>query len=66
MRILRLVQQESRDRDLILVSGYIHDVTSFVEHHPGGRHLLTTNTGKDMTAAFFGGVYAHSNAAHNV
>lgn len=24
------------------------------------------NTGKDMTASFFGGVYAHSHAAHNV
>ena len=24
------------------------------------------NSGKDMTASFFGGIYAHSHAAHNV
>jgi stearoyl-CoA desaturase (delta-9 desaturase) len=51
---------------LILVSGFIHDVTSFTEQHPGGSALLIKNTGKDMTASFFGGVYSHSNAAHNV
>ena len=34
--------------------------------HPGGKHLLQQNIGKDATAAFFGGVYNHSNAAHNV
>jgi cytochrome b involved in lipid metabolism len=28
--------------------------------------LLTKNVGRDATTAFFGGVYDHSNAAHNV
>jgi stearoyl-CoA desaturase (Delta-9 desaturase) len=60
------VQRESQDRTLLLVSGYIHDATSFVDQHPGGRGLIKQNSGKDMSAAFFGGVYAHSNAAHNV
>ncbi|KAI0827052.1 hypothetical protein BC628DRAFT_1318830 [Trametes gibbosa] len=53
-------------RVLILVSGFIHDVTAFVDEHPGGRNHLIANTGKDMTASFFGGVYDHSNAAHNL
>jgi cytochrome b involved in lipid metabolism len=57
---------ESQDRTLILISGFIHDVSSFVDSHPGGRQLLFKSTGLDMTAGFFGGVYAHSNAAHNV
>ncbi|KAI0372080.1 delta 9-fatty acid desaturase protein [Pilatotrama ljubarskyi] len=59
-------QEESKKRTLVLVSGFIHDVTSFVNEHPGGQRLLTANTGKDMTTAFFGGVYDHSHAAHNL
>ena len=34
--------------------------------HPGGEPLLLKYIGKDATAAFFGGVHNHSNAAHNV
>ncbi|EIW55454.1 delta 9-fatty acid desaturase protein [Trametes versicolor FP-101664 SS1] len=59
-------QEESKKRTLLLVSGFIHDVTSFLEEHPGGDRLLTANTGKDVTAKFFGGVYDHSHAAHNL
>lgn len=59
-------QEESKTRSLILVSGFIHDVAEFVDGHPGGREYLLCNTGKDMTASFFGGIYAHSNAAHNL
>ncbi|KAF9259270.1 delta 9-fatty acid desaturase protein [Marasmius fiardii PR-910] len=59
------LQEESKTRILIVVSGFIHDVTSFVEDHPGGPQLLINNSGLDMTASFFGGYYSHSNAAHN-
>jgi stearoyl-CoA desaturase (Delta-9 desaturase) len=59
-------QQQAQSRPLILVSGFIHDVSGFLDEHPGGRHLLAKNIGKDATTAFFGGVYDHSNAAHNV
>ena len=41
-------------------------MSSFINEHPGGAHLLTKSVGKDATTAFFGGVYDHSNAAHNV
>lgn len=62
-----LVIGNSNDNGLTRqVSGFIHDVSSFVDQHPGGAAYLTRNTGKDMTAPFFGGVYRHSNAAHNV
>jgi hypothetical protein len=37
-----------------------------MDEHPGGRAFLTTYVGKDATTAVFGGVYEHSNAAHNV
>lgn len=61
-----LVKQESGERTLVIVSGFIHDVTSFVANHPGGKHLLELYAGKDATEAFSGGVYSHSNAAQNV
>jgi len=61
-----LVQEQAKTRALIVVGGFIHDVSSFLDEHPGGRHLLAKNIGKDATTAFFGGVYDHSNAAHNL
>ena len=64
--LLLLVQEQSNARTLILISGFIHDVSDFLDDHPGGPGLLSANSGKDMTASFFGGVYNHSNAAHNV
>lgn len=64
--IFHLVQEEDLDRSLVLISGFIHDVTGFVDEHPGGRNLLVTMVGKDATTSFFGGVYEHSNAAHNL
>ena len=60
------VQEQSRTRPLILISGFIHDVSTFLDDHPGGRPMLIKMIGKDATTAFFGGVYDHSNAAHNV
>ncbi|KAG6820920.1 hypothetical protein H0H93_009694 [Arthromyces matolae] len=59
-------QEQAQKRPLILISGFIHDVSNFIEEHPGGAHLLIKMIGKDATTAFFGGVYDHSNAAHNL
>jgi stearoyl-CoA desaturase (delta-9 desaturase) len=53
-------------RPLIGIAGHIHDVSEFRDTHPGGHSILQRHVGKDATAAFFGGVYAHSNTAHNV
>ncbi|KAI0643629.1 hypothetical protein C8Q79DRAFT_1012205 [Trametes meyenii] len=59
-------QENAEKRLLVIVSGFIHDVSNFVEKHPGGEKLLLRKVGKDATAAFCGGVYDHSNAAHNL
>ena len=59
-------QHKQSGRKLVAIGGFIHDVSDFLEEHPGGRHLLVKMIGKDATTAFFGGVYDHSNAAHNV
>jgi len=59
-------QKQAQTRPLILISGFIHDMTGFIDEHPGGPHHLIKMIGKDATTAFFGGVYDHSNAAHNL
>lgn len=59
-------QKQAETRPLMAIAGFIHDLSDFMDEHPGGRHLLAKNLGKDATTAFFGGVYDHSNAAHNV
>ncbi|KAI9063502.1 hypothetical protein FKP32DRAFT_724097 [Trametes sanguinea] len=59
-------QEQAKKRALVLISGFIHDVTDFVDQHPGGRYLLLKKVGKDATAAFCGGAYDHGNAAYNL
>lgn len=60
-------QEEAKNgRALIAVAGVIHDVSDFIKEHPGGRALISSGIGKDATAMFNGGVYNHSNAAHNL
>ncbi|KAI0052619.1 delta 9-fatty acid desaturase protein [Auriscalpium vulgare] len=59
-------QEQSTKTPLLLVSGFIHDVTDFLGAHPGGRELLEAKSGQDATTEFAGGVYDHSNAAHNL
>ncbi|KAH7085314.1 hypothetical protein BKA63DRAFT_14907 [Paraphoma chrysanthemicola] len=51
---------------LVAIAGVIHDVSAFVAEHPGGKTLIKSAIGKDATALFNGGVYQHSNAAHNL
>jgi stearoyl-CoA desaturase (delta-9 desaturase) len=60
-------QTEAKDgRALVAVAGVIHDVSDFIGSHPGGKALISSGIGKDATAIFNGGVYNHSNAAHNL
>jgi len=59
-------QAEAKERSLMAIHGFIHDCSSFAEDHPGGAHLIKRAIGTDATTAFFGGVYDHSNAAHNL
>ncbi|KAF8841340.1 delta 9-fatty acid desaturase protein [Paxillus ammoniavirescens] len=59
-------QRQAESRALICIAGFIHDISDFFDKHPGGPHLLNKNIGKDATTAFFGGLYDHSHAAHNL
>ena len=58
--------QAKNGRALIAVAGVVHDVSNFVKDHPGGKAMISSGIGKDATAMFNGGVYMHSNAAHNL
>ncbi|KAL8677027.1 MAG: hypothetical protein Q9186_006516 [Xanthomendoza sp. 1 TL-2023] len=58
--------QAKNGRSLIAIAGVVHDVTVFLKEHPGGQAMIKSGIGKDATAMFNGGVYMHSNAAHNV
>lgn len=59
-------QQKSDVRALVAIAGVVHDVTDFIHDHPGGRAMIQSGIGRDATAMFNGGVYFHSNAAHNL
>ncbi|KAB5523933.1 hypothetical protein GE09DRAFT_1229666 [Coniochaeta sp. 2T2.1] len=60
------VADAKNGKALVAIAGVIHDVTAFIKDHPGGKALITSAIGKDATAIFNGGVYNHSNAAHNL
>lgn len=62
----KLAKDEAPHRALIAVAGIVHDVTPFINDHPGGVALIRTSIGKDATSAFNGAVYDHSTAAHNL
>lgn len=60
------VDQAKNGRALVAIAGVVHDVSEFISQHPGGRAMIKSGVGKDATAMFNGGVYMHSNAAHNL
>lgn len=59
-------QARDQGRALTAIGGVVHDVAGFINEHPGGKALISSFVGKDATAVFNGGVYEHSNAAHNL
>ncbi|KAJ6021545.1 Acyl-CoA desaturase [Penicillium herquei] len=60
------VEQAKNGRGLVAIAGVVHDVTDFIKDHPGGKAMISSGIGKDATAMFNGGIYYHSNAAHNL
>ncbi|KAM6504563.1 stearoyl-CoA 9-desaturase [Fusarium solani] len=60
------VADSKNGKALVAIAGVIHNVADFIKDHPGGKALISSAVGKDATAIFNGGVYNHSNAAHNL
>ncbi|KAI3403486.2 OLE2 [Candida oxycetoniae] len=61
-----IASSANKDRIYIVIQNIIHDITPFMDQHPGGVQLLKASHGKDATTAFYGGVYGHSTAAVNL
>eukprot|EP01128_Nolandella_sp_AFSM9_P010159 TRINITY_DN6982_c0_g1_i1.p1 TRINITY_DN6982_c0_g1~~TRINITY_DN6982_c0_g1_i1.p1 ORF type:complete len:421 (-),score=80.84 TRINITY_DN6982_c0_g1_i1:130-1332(-) len=55
-----------RDRKLMLCDDLIFDMSKFYLDHPGGQRILNPFYGRDITNAFNGKVYNHSNGARNL
>ena len=60
------VKATDQGQNLIALAGFVHDVEDFIDDHPGGSKLIRQFCGKDATFVFHGGVYDHSNHAHNL
>ncbi|TFK56285.1 delta 9-fatty acid desaturase protein [Heliocybe sulcata] len=58
--------EASSSRPLMAISGFVHDISSFTQEHPGGEAYLKAYVAKDATSAFYGGLYDHSDAAVNL
>ncbi|PVU93835.1 hypothetical protein BB561_003005 [Smittium simulii] len=59
-------QVSEYNKQWLIINDIIHDVETFADEHPGGKLLVLSGIGKDMTDAFTGGVYKHHKAAHNL
>jgi len=64
----QIKQRIEKGQLLVVIQNIIHDVTSFINHHPGGKAILKGAVGTDATKAFTGktGIYSHSRAAQNL
>jgi len=51
---------------LVVIDDFAHDVSEFMNVHPGGIPNLQTRFGLDATNAFNGGVTRHTKAARNI
>ncbi|KAF6525322.1 hypothetical protein HZS61_011117 [Fusarium oxysporum f. sp. conglutinans] len=60
------IADSKNGKALVAIAGVIHNVTDFIKDHPGSKALISSAIGKDATAVEDGGVYNHSNAAHNL
>lgn len=53
----------NEDRKLIVINGYICDISEYMAQHPGGTKVLKYYLGKDASDAFNKGMNIHSRAA---
>jgi stearoyl-CoA desaturase (delta-9 desaturase) len=61
-----LEKRVSAGEKLVILDGFILNVASFAKTHPGGDKIINLELGKDISEAFKGTVYKHSNAGRNL
>jgi len=57
---------EGRASRWVSCNSLVFDLSTFHKSHPGGQTILEPFYGNDITRAFNGAVYNHSNAARNL
>ncbi|EKX33177.1 hypothetical protein GUITHDRAFT_120658 [Guillardia theta CCMP2712] len=58
-----VVKLQDTGKILIIVQNMVFDVTNYITHHPGGEHIMKSNSGKDATDKF---MRIHTHAAHSL
>ena len=51
------------DRQFMIISDRVLDVTGFTQKHPGGSKLIRNYVGKDGTKGFYGKLNNHTKSA---
>ncbi|KAF0983482.1 hypothetical protein FDP41_010547 [Naegleria fowleri] len=59
-------EKDKKEKSLVIIDNVVHDVTNFMHEHPGGEAILKSYLGRDVTSAFNGDVYKHTNVAKNI
>jgi len=61
-------EQIKAGKQLTVIDDLIHDISSFIGRHPGGKAFIESSIGCDATVRFRGdtGIYKHSQAAHHL
>jgi stearoyl-CoA desaturase (delta-9 desaturase) len=54
------LRDEVGDEKLVCFDGFVYDVKSSADMHPGDEAMICGFVGKDATVAFNGGVYART------
>mmetsp|Transcript_8372 Transcript_8372/g.19286 ORF Transcript_8372/g.19286 Transcript_8372/m.19286 type:complete len:126 (-) Transcript_8372:26-403(-) len=52
MTDVEMMKEGSETKVLIAIDGCVFDLSSYVDKHPGGKAVLSRNSGKDMSDSF--------------
>jgi stearoyl-CoA desaturase (delta-9 desaturase) len=59
-------QVKEKKKSWLVINDIIYDVEEWQSKHPGGTSIIHKSIGQDVTHAFTGGIYSHSNAAKHL
>ena len=54
-------ERVSEGEQLVILDGFVLNVTEFIGLHPGGRYMLKHNIGRDISKFFYGGYSMEGN-----
>ena len=66
LTIEELAKHNQESDCLVVVEGKVHNMTLFIEKHPGGAQVIKDHCGKDATQVFNDQKEAHDEYARNI